>query len=108
MLDLSECADQKIVLHIEGLLAARTKFHDETTIEEEEEKKGKPKYPEELPRDPVSKAVFRTSAQVARMIVSMSQKGAEKIDNYGEKKKENITKELLADLDEQQIHFKLN
>ena len=91
VVDLSECADEKVVLHIEGLLAARTKFHDETAIEEEEEKEGKPKYPEELPRDPVSKAMFRTSAQVARMIVSMSQKGAEKIDDYGEKKKENIT-----------------
>jgi len=90
VVDLSECADQ-MVLHIEGLLAARTKFHDETAIEEEEEKKGKPKYPEDLPRDPVSKAMFRTSAQMARMIVSISQKGAEKIDNYGEKKKENIT-----------------
>lgn len=91
VVDLSECVDEKTALHVEGLLAARTKFHDETAIEEEEEKKGKPKYPEELPRDPVSKAMFRTSAQMARMIVSMSQKGADKIDDYGEKKKESIT-----------------
>jgi len=102
LLDLTECTDDSMVLQMEGLLAARTKFHDQTsevvTVEgvseegEGEEAKQSIKYPEELPDDAVSRALFRTSLQISRLIVSASKVGAEKIDSYGEKKRESVTK----------------
>ena len=97
--DASSDDGKKMILHIEGLLAARTKFHDETAIVDEEEKAtGKPRYPEALPRDPISKSMFRTSAMMARMIVSASKKGAEKIDDYGEKKKDAIPEDKMKNV----------
>lgn len=101
LLDFTECTDVRMILHMEGLLAARTKFHDQTsdliTVEgaPEEEEGGKVKqdvkYPEELPDDALSRAIFRTSLQISSLIVSASKVGAEKIDSYGEKKRESVT-----------------
>ena len=75
------------VLRVEGLLAARTKFHDQR------EGQKSTRYPEALPDDAVSRAMFRTSQAMARMLVSGSRMASKSIDKYGEKKKEAIKME---------------
>jgi len=86
LMDLTGCADEEI-LKVEGLFAARTKFHDETASTADSTKE----YPDELPDDAVSKALFRASVKVAQLTVSMGEMGASKIEAYGEKKKESVT-----------------
>mmetsp|Transcript_11948 Transcript_11948/g.18912 ORF Transcript_11948/g.18912 Transcript_11948/m.18912 type:complete len:365 (-) Transcript_11948:8-1102(-) len=77
----SGCSEDDI-LRVEGLLAARTKFHDKTA---------QIVYPDALPKDPISKAMFRTSSQISQLTLSACEMGASKIDAYGEKKKESVT-----------------
>jgi len=83
VIDLTGCDDTDI-LQVEGLLAARTKFHDETST-------SSIIYPDNLPNDSVSRVMFRASVKVAQVTVSASKIGASKIDAYGEKKKEKVT-----------------
>ena len=85
VIDLSECSDKDLLLHMEGVLAARTKFHDET------KQSATGDYPENLPDDCASRFMFRTSAKVAQLTVRASKVGASKIDAYGEKKREAVT-----------------
>jgi len=77
-------ASPETVLHFEAVLAARTKFHDETQGSEIV-------YPEALPNDKVSRGIFRTSKFMSRMIVGASGRAAQGIQAYGEKKRESIT-----------------
>lgn len=80
LLDMANCSDEDI-LQVEGLLAARTKFHDETSAVA---------YPPGLPEDSVSRSMFRASSQLSRMAIKAGEVGASKIDAYGEKKRGEI------------------
>lgn len=83
MVDVTGASPEQ-VLHFEALLAARTKFHDETATQ------GEIVYPEILPNDKVSRGIYRTSTCMSRMIVGASGKVAKGIHAYGEKKRDSI------------------
>ncbi|KAL3782950.1 hypothetical protein ACHAW5_002731 [Stephanodiscus triporus] len=93
VIDLTECGIPD-VLRVEALLAARTKFHDETTALGEASKKpttsSKLIYPENLPTDSISRSMFWASSKVSQILVSAGELGASKIDSYSEKQKEGI------------------
>jgi len=82
---------------VEALLAARTKFHDESADVLDEASATKPItssgiiYPENLPDDSVSRSMFWTSRRVSQILVVAGELGASKIDSYGEKQKDGIT-----------------
>lgn len=81
-------ADPEAILHFEAVLAARTQFHDETQSQEDN---GAIVYPEVLPDDVVSRGIYRMSKQMSRMIIGASDKAAQGIQAYGEKKRDSIT-----------------
>lgn len=89
VVDLTGCSDSD-VLNVEGLLAARTKFHDEV-VDASQSTQCKAAFPEHLPEDSVSRAMFRAASKVSQLTVSAGEFGASKIDDYGEKKKEKVT-----------------
>lgn len=115
VIDLTKCAtDKASVLRVEGLLAARTKFHDESVaggqsssialvaaapvnavVEQQLPNNNSSSsaliYPENLPNDSISRSMFWASSHASKMIVRAGELGASKIDSYGEKKKEAIT-----------------
>ena len=78
-------ASPETILHLEAVLAARTKFHDER------EQADAIVFPENLPDDSVSRGIYRTSRVMSRMIVGASGVVAKGIHAYGEKRKESIT-----------------
>ena len=87
VMDLTGCS-QISVLQVEGLLAARTKYHDESNKEESGRTST---YPDNLPNDKCSQAIFRASIKVSKLTVRAGEMGASKIDAFGEKKKEQVT-----------------
>lgn len=87
VMDLAGCSSNADILQVESLLAARTKFHDES---QQSSTKETTLYPANLPDDMCSRALFRASTKVARLAVSAGEYGSSKIDAYGEKKKESI------------------
>lgn len=113
VVNLTKCAaDKASVLRVEGLLAARTKFHDESVagglscstalvaaapadavVEQPPNNSSSSAliYPENLPNDSISRSMFWASSHTSKMIVRAGELGASKIDSYGEKKKEAIT-----------------
>lgn len=90
LIDLSECTETD-VLKVESLLAARTKFHDESSEQQSQSTAAGTSYPENLPDNSASRLMFRASSKVSKLIVSAGELGASKIDEYGEKKKEGVT-----------------
>lgn len=103
LLDLTECGNDETVSHIAKILAARTQFVVEIA-EEGLNESNTPKYPENLPGDPVSKAMFRTSSMVARLVVSVSKEGAGQMEKYGDKKRESITESKKVNVSQTSIN----
>ncbi|KAL3827252.1 hypothetical protein ACHAXA_004727 [Cyclostephanos tholiformis] len=90
VVDLAGCA-RTDALRVEALLAARTKFRDDSAELVVPTSSCKIIYPENLPNDAVSRSMFWTSKQVSRILVSAGELGASKIESYGEKKTGGIT-----------------
>ncbi len=114
IIDMTKCADKSNILQVEGLLAARTKFHDEslarvcgtsstksaTALVAADAKPGESSfvYPENLPNDSISRSMFWASRHASRLIVRAGELGASKIDSYGEKKTAQITESKDVDV----------
>lgn len=93
--DLADDTDPEVSLHFEALLAARTLFHDESL----KEKNQKVEYPDQLPHDKVSKTMWKVSVCASKFIVNTSDKAANKIEDYGQKKTASVT-----DMQERQVN----
>jgi hypothetical protein len=91
VVDLTECGKDNVRI-VEALLAARTKFHDESADLAKPPTYSGIIYPENLPDDSVSRSMFYASRTVSQILVKAGELGASKIDSYGEKKKDGITK----------------
>ena len=111
IIDMTKCTDKSDILRVEGLLAARTRFHDEsvvggvgtgitttqsnttlvTTSSATKPGENALVYPDNLPNDSISRSMFWASRHASRMIVRAGELGASKIDSYGEKKQVAIT-----------------
>ncbi len=102
IIDMTKCADKSKILQVEGLLAARTKYHDESVAgvggTSTTQSTTALVYPENLPNDSISRSMFWASTHASRMIVRAGELGASKIDSYGEKKKEQITESKDVDV----------
>jgi hypothetical protein len=83
-------APPESILHLEAVLHARTKFHDETSATTTSEDESDV-YPELLPQDKISRGIYQTSKCMSRMIVSASGKVANGIHAYGERRKDAVT-----------------
>lgn len=84
-LDLEDAAPAD-VLRVEGLLAARMKFHDESMMSS-----GKSENDDLVPDDGACRSMYRMSKWMAAGIVKSSEMGAKKIEAHGEKKRSSIT-----------------
>jgi len=77
-----------VILHLEGLLAARTNFRDASG----ETKLGEPELDRAVlvPDDRLSRAIFKTSKWVGKAAEKAGKAGSRQIDRYGEKKVASI------------------
>ena len=83
---LAEHTPEASMLLFEALLAARTKFKDES----EEIQRKEMVYPEALPDDNISRAMYRMSKWTSNMVSKGSVNGAKQIENLGQKKRSTI------------------
>lgn len=90
VIDLGGVENAETLRTVERTLAARIKFRDDTLVKKDASGKTVV-YPEALPDDAASRAMYRTSSTIAKMIVGASKKGAGMIDDYGDKKRQSIT-----------------
>lgn len=90
VVDLGGVEDAEKIHAVMNVLAARMKFRDDTLVKKDANEK-EIVYPEALPDDAASRVMYRASSTIASMIVEASKKGAEMIDDYGDKKRQNIT-----------------
>jgi len=91
-IQFAEDVADELLLHVEGLLAARTKFVDKSTESGTTAGGGERGADRHLvPKGRVSQSVYSLSVLMASGIVSVSKKGSEKIRAYGESKRSGVT-----------------
>lgn len=91
-ISLPEDVEEHNLLHIEGLFAVRTKFHDESKeISNVDATILGGKFGDLVPDDDVSKKIYAFSVVMANKIHSYSGEGAKYIAEYGQSKRENVT-----------------
>jgi len=84
-----------VILHVEGLLAARTLFHDDSdkAMQENRDRSGVD-YRSLVPDDRVSRSMYGASRWVADMIVTVSEKGSKQIEKCGQARTASITETM--------------
>mmetsp|Transcript_26747 Transcript_26747/g.54715 ORF Transcript_26747/g.54715 Transcript_26747/m.54715 type:complete len:358 (-) Transcript_26747:255-1328(-) len=95
---LADATPPELVLHFEGLLAARTKFHDESSSVDAKER-----FPEHLPEDRVSRTMFNVAKWTSKQIVATGGIAAQKMEKYGQKKRDSITEVQEKNIKSSQI-----